>query len=38
MRESLFRRPEELDITVHLMQAKDSLVEFLRERLADLRP
>jgi fructose/tagatose bisphosphate aldolase len=38
LRESLFRRPEEIDITVHLLSAKDALVEFLHDRLADLKP
>ncbi|HNR98501.1 MAG TPA: hypothetical protein PKX48_01760 [Planctomycetota bacterium] len=38
LRESLYRRPEKIDPTVHLEAAREELAVFLAQRFRDLRP
>ncbi|HAK93836.1 MAG TPA: hypothetical protein DCM87_02195 [Planctomycetes bacterium] len=38
LRESLYRRPEKLDVTVHLEAAEEELAAFLRQRFREMRP
>ncbi len=38
LRESLYRRPEKLDVSAHLEAAAEELSMFLRQRLRELRP